>query len=837
MVGLCSLNSSSLSNNDSIATINHNLHWVDNDAYRCGGYYQDIPIKQQVAAKQISISSKEYDLAENGVSSLIGSVTLNYGLKQIIANRAYLYHDMLHKKLTSIHLVNGLQISEPSLVMLASAGKIDFQNKQTYLTDVLYRLAIYDTLNKLLQQNQTVMLAKSHKNSLNAWGQAKQYSQTKTGIYSFFNASYSTCPVKNLAWQVKASKIIINNNTGKGQAHNLLLLAHHVPIFYLPYLSFPLNGQRMSGFLWPTVGSVNNSNGGYAGSYFSSPIYLNLAPNYDTIITPVIYSKRGMQLNDRFRYLTPNTVGNLYISILPNDLYFATFKPNMLSTYANSSDSYRQATLRRLLRTNNTRAALSWQQQSQVSANIQTNIDYNYVSDDYFFEDFHSSRNENLQNQLLQTAEVHYNNKYWHALARIAGYQTLQPIDTDTIFTNQYILAPQLLLNGHYHTAAIDYFLYSEATHFDIKQTPGSTNILPRGNRLHVQPGIEKSFNWPFFYIKPRAQLALTTYNLSSGTTAVNTIQRSMPIFEINSGLYLEHNLAFLHKQYLQTITPELYYVYIPYHQQNAIPLFDTTSNTMSYAQLFNYNRFSGIDRINDANQLSYSLSSQILDPKSGIANIHGAIGEILYFNKRRVTLYPVNSSNDHLDNNDNNKLSAAVAELGMQLNDVWNINSNIIWDPESKTIDNTGISLQYQHNYSLLRLSFAYISNKLFDKTLSSNNLGMNNNNVLELTDFMIRWPLTNKWAVVCNWTEDWHDLHFQNLFYGLQYDSCCWSAQFVAGRNLVKIQTNKPQYSNQLYLQISLKGLGAFNTNNNLIATFQDRTANDQSSFDQDV
>ena len=46
-----------------------------------------------------------------------------------------------------------------------------------------------------------------------------------------------------------------------------------------------------------------------------------------------------------------------------------------------------------------------------------------------------------------------------------------------------------------------------------------------------------------------------------------------------------------------------------------------------------------------------------------------------------------------------------------------------------------------------------------------------------------------------------------------GLQYDTCCWAARLLGGRTFqsLSVDSSTPQYNNNVYIQILLKGLGS--------------------------
>jgi len=811
--------------------ISEKLGWIESQDNRCGGYYREAPFLLTEANK-LKITSNQYSIAQHGISTLEGKVTLNYASRQIIANKAYLYRDPITGKLTAIDMSDALQLSEPHTLILAQKGHVDIKTKTNSLSDIIYRTSIYQHTHQI--------------QPLSAWGQAKQYFQAEPKIYNFDEVSYTTCPPAHPVWQVKASHIELNKETGRGSAQNARLLVKNIPIFYTPYMNFPIDHHRKTGFLWPTIGSLNRNNS-YSGYYVGVPFYWNMAPNYDTTITPTFYSERGLQLADLFRYLTPNSNGNIRISVLPDDRYFPIFKEKQEQNYSASTDPFKQAELNNLQADSNTRSSLSFQHETRFNDHWSGNIDYNYVSDDYFLEDFSKNLTENAQNQLPQQGELNYAGEHWSFTGRLQGYQTLHPVDVDSVFTNQYTRFPQLLLGGDYPNqwGGLHYFINTEATHFDIRNTPGDSTKLPIGDRIHAQPGIELPFNWPFLYLNSRAQIALTEYELAHVDNVTPKHQdRGLPIFDISSGLYLDHDINFFQHAYLHTLEPQIYYVYIPYRNQAEIPVFDTTVNTLTYDQLFIYNRFSGIDRINDANHVTIGVTTRLIDQYTGMERLRAGIGEIIYFKNRAVTLCETpDVCTDYPDNNDNKRrLSPVSGVLNYNMTENWSAIANAIWDPQTKELDNQTVAIRYKRDAErVINFGFNYVRNgDPFAGIIVNSNpeqSGKGNQNNLKLTDLSFSWPLAENWGVVGRWSEDWNTLHFQNLFYGLQYDSCCWSAQFVAGRTFTGIQLNRPQYANQFYFQVTLKGLGTFNPKGDPTATLRNNISGYESQFGQDL
>lgn len=517
-------------------TIAKQLGWVEDPLSTCGGYYLNEDLVGPAPGtnpKLVGITSHSGLLSQRTTSILEGSVTVTRSGQQLTANKAYLYRDPTGK-LSAIDMIGDVSLRESNSLIVGKKGRYNFDTETKALIDILYRTGV-NKGSKNDTKKKTADDEKDNKSTgLTAWGRAYEFSQTDPKIYELSRASYSTCPPINPTWRVKASHIVLDKNTGRGYATNARILVKNIPVFYLPYINFSIDKQRKTGFLWPTIGSSNQW-----GPYMVAPFYWNMAPNYDMTITPGLLTKRGVQLSDHFRYLTPTSEGNIKLAVLPNDKAFHDFQvsasENELYTHptdtATQTASVTEAELNRLLSASDTRTGFLWRDDSRFNEHWSSHVDYNYASDDYYLRNFGRTLNEISANQLLQEGDVYYKGQNWNFTGRLQAYQTLHPINESPVL-NQYRRFPQLILNGDYPDQAygLEYFINNEVTHFDIRNTPGTMANLPIGNRLHTQPGISLPLYWSSFYVNPRAQLALTNYDLYK-TTDTNTPNSKIALY------------------------------------------------------------------------------------------------------------------------------------------------------------------------------------------------------------------------------------------------------------------------------------------------------------------
>jgi LPS-assembly protein len=797
------------------ATIAQQLGWVESNENRCGGYYNE-----PAFASSNDLTKKnliEYTntgptlFSLHGTSVLEGNITVTQTGQQVTANKAYLYRDPITGKISAIDLIGHVHLREPNSLIVAQKGHLNLESKSQTLNNILYRTTIYGQTKQKPQKLENEELLKTHKiTQLSAWGEADAFSKTEPKVYEFDQATYSTCPPMSNAWRVKASHLKLNKNTGRGTATNARLYVKSVPVFYSPYLNFAIDNRRQTGFLHPFFGSDNVS-----GFSLGTPFYWNIAPNYDDTITPVFFSKRGVQANDLFRYMTPIDHGNVKLSVIPNDKQFTHFQTTSQEALGNNPSPTVQANLSRLEHAGDTRGSFAWQDNARYNEHWSTNVDYNSVSDDYYLQDFGHNLDEKTTNQLIQQGDMNYKGRRWNFTGRVQQYQTLHPVDSETPFANQYIRLPQLVLAGDYpdQPGGLDYFVNNEATSFNIRKMPGSTLASPIGNRLYTQPGISLPLNWPYLYVTPRAQFSLSQYQLKDVSDVMPAHStRTIPILDISSGLYFDRDVSFFGHDLQQTLEPQLYYVYVPYHNQDRFPVFDTTQNTLTYAQLFTYNRFSGLDRIGDANQISLGVTTRFLDSQAGDERIMMGVGQIIYFANRNVTICTVDTPNclpPVAQEENTERRSPLAGVVNYHLNPAWSLIGNSTWNTQTNNMDNQSVVLAYtpspQH---IVNLGYNFVRNGDQQPAPVPPNSPSNN---LKQTSLSFAWPVFQNWSFMGQWIQSINRSRFQNLLYGLQYDSCCWAVRFVAGRNFINNDLNgQPMYDNQVYMQFALRGLG---------------------------
>ncbi|MBT8446954.1 MAG: LPS assembly protein LptD, partial [Gammaproteobacteria bacterium] len=431
--------------------------------------------------------------------------------------------------------------------------------------------------------------------------------------------TYTTCPEARESWLFSASYIKLNHVTDRGYARNAVLRAGRVPVIYLPYFSFPLSDKRKTGFLIPSIGSSTDS-----GIDARIPFYLNIAPNHDATLTPRILGERGVMLGAEYRYLTRFGGGEVGLQVLPGDSEF--------DDETRSLFTYRHLTL-----TDDTRGRVE--------------VDYNDVSDPQYFEDFGRSLSTSSTRFLRQSALASYRGNWWTLYSRIESYED---VDT-TLSANQlpYKRLPQLRLQVRrpLGSTRFDYGFSSDATYFD--RDEGIT-----GGRIDVRPFIRYNWRTAAAFVIPKLTVAHTRYLLDeTPATADDTPDRTIPTLSVDSGIFLDRDFDFRGSRYLQTLEPRAFYLLTPRSGQDDLPVFDSGLYDFTFQNLYRENRFTGLDRVADANQLSLALTSRLLERETGAEFFRASFGQIYYFRDRNVAL-----PGDLPDTRDTSEFIAEVA-------------------------------------------------------------------------------------------------------------------------------------------------------------------------------
>jgi LPS-assembly protein len=562
-------------------------------------------------------------------------------------------------------------------------------------------------------------------------------------------AYYTTCPQGNENWILYAQRVDLDQETGTGTARDAKLSFKGIPILYTPYATYPIDDRRKSGLLFPKIGQTNET-----GLDLSMPVYWNIAPNRDMTIIPRYMSDRGAMLGSEFRYLNPRSRGTLIGDYMPSDK----------------------------LRDDEYRSLVSMQHFWTPVPRLRTRIIASNASDENYFEDLGDSLLQTSQTNLQRTMAADYTGTWWDISMMVQDFQTVNPDVTSNKYP--YKQLPQIVFNATPDSRLLGMKIETSA---ELNHFVHSDASLVEGSRLDLQPRLSLPVYRAAWYIDPAVSLRHTAYDLNNTAAgADDSLSRTTPVVSLDTGTFFERNGRWGDSDYVQTLEPRLFYLYVPNRNQEDLPVFDTGDYDFNYWTLFRENRFSGPDRMGDANQLALALTSRILDPGSGRQLISTSLGSLLYFSDRDVTL-----PGDPVETDDSSDI---IAEVTLALANHWNADAEYHWNPHDSNTTRNDYRLQYRRGQrQLVNLSYRQQSD------------------TLEQVDMSFLWPLSPAWHVVGRWYYSVQSSETIEALAGIGYESCCWALQLLAQSYINNTEGDR---NNTVFMQLELKGLGKLGT-----------------------
>jgi LPS-assembly protein len=576
-------------------------------------------------------------------------------------------------------------------------------------------------------------------------GAAHYLQITDDGMVQLGDVRYTTCRPESEDWVLEADDIALDTSSGTGTARNVKLRFLGVPILWSPFLSFPITDARKSGVLTPEIGSAGRS-----GNEVQVPYYWNIAENYDATFTPRLLTDRGVQVGTEFRYLTRRNEGIAQFEYLPDD--------NI---------------------TNTDRHLLTFGHRTLFENGWRNLVDYREASDGGYFEDLGGSLSISSITHLNRSVTFDFYGEHWSLLGRLQDHQT---IDETIVPTDEpYRRLPQFVATGSWpdQPLGLRYGFDGELVYFD--RDMGVT-----GWRLHAAPQVEWPLEQAGWFITPAASLEYTRYQLGDEEPGQpEAPSRSLPITSLDAGLILERELD-IEQGWRQTLEPRVLYVHIPHRDQGHLPVFDTIVPDLNLVQLYRKNRFLGVDRIGDTDQLSVGVTSRIFESDTGREVVAATIGQALYLSDQEVALPGqtqfAGESSDY------------IAEVRFLLYEHLNFDVGHQWGTGDDGTAQSEARLQYRPDTDkILNLAYRFRRNSV------------------EQGDLSWSWPLSDRWNFVGRYNFSFRDSETLEQFFGLEYQSCCWGLRLVSRRH---ISTRDGTRDSSFGLQLVLKGMTSVGT-----------------------
>ncbi|NQZ25843.1 MAG: LPS assembly protein LptD [Colwellia sp.] len=692
----------------------------------------DIP---EVLDDNIRISSLHASIKQDQIAQFNGSVILVDKSQRILADQ--LAFDRLKMQIEAV-------------------GNIHYQGKQINI--------FAETLSASKVDRATKMTAASYQLHGNpGHGTAGSLSIDGDGLLSLVDSTFTTCLQEVPDWQIKAAEINLSASGDFGEAYHAQFRVLDVPIFYVPYFSFPISKKRLTGFLYPQIETSTNT-----GFEVTAPFYLNIAENYDATITPRYMSKRGLQLQTEFRYLNDMQSGKIDLEYLDND---KAIKSN-----------------------NDPRYLARFQHVGTFSDDFRAYIDYTTISDDNYLVDIGSKQYNSNDAYLYQTGELAYFGEQWQATMQVQDFEVLGDHQPSYKTLPHIELSAQQPLNF----LAGQFELYSEVTSFQ-----ASEKDQVEANRYHVEAGFIFPIVRPAWFINSEIKVMHTYYqqdNITQGSNLDETVERTLPKVRLHGGINFDRELVAFGQSYRHTLEPQLQYLYVPEKDQSNIGLYDTTLLQDDFHGIFRDTSYSGLDRIAAANQYTWGLTSRLLDEEN-MEIIRVSIGRIQYLGDKNTDLAndPLLIDNDSINDNQ----SSVAADLFYRVNHQWQVSGDIQYNTIEDFTNKGQVKVDYQiDKYNLVQLNHRYTRNVSGDS--------------LEQVSLLTSFAINKNWAFVGRLTQDLQQNRSLESYAGFQYESCCWAVRIAYHRHINSnldpasfAEESREEFDTGISIKFIIKGL----------------------------
>ena len=706
---------------------------ADDDWPLCGTGFRlpDRPVSEAVGSgvdpDTIRLFADHAEHGEEGVSRLRGNVVAEQGMRRLQSDEL---------------------VYDPSEGVIEARGDIEFWDEGVFVSGDRARAEVKDDV--MAVESVTSFMLEDERGHGNASEIEVSGRERVTGR----DATYTTCSPGDADWRITASRIEIDRVEAIGTARNLWLELEGQRVFYLPWISFSLSDRRKSGFLAPTYGTSESS-----GIEATVPYYFNLAPNYDATLAARAMSERGVQARGELRFLS-RTYGfnRLAAQHLPYDAKF-----------------------------DDDRTALEFVHRHRWSDRWSTDAHTEWVSDPGYFRDLAVDLSQSSRTYQSSRFDARYRGDGWGALVRLQDFQTLDR----TILPRHrpHARLPHILLRTDIpeRNRALNIGAAAEFTYFEQR-------LRTSGARVDLQPSVSWPIRTAGTFVIPKATLHFTGYDLNrteAETASDDTPSRLLPGVSLDSGLFLERPVILQGRSLIHTIEPRLHYLHVPFESQDGLPNFDTGRPAFSFAQLFRENRFSGRDRIGDAHQLTFALTSRLLDERGG-ERVRASIGQIRYFQDRRVVL-------GESAGPETTSASDIVAEIAARPGRKWHLQVDFQYDTDAQRTERNTFHVRYRPmRRSIVNAAYRLVRDVDPARTI-------------EQADLSFALPIGVHWSMVGRWSFALGEDRILQAFGGLEYESCCLAFRAMARRFIGNVAPSDDEvgYFNGLYLQIELKGL----------------------------
>ncbi|MGY0616567.1 LPS assembly protein LptD [Vibrio sp. FJH11] len=612
-------------------------------------------------------------------------------------------------------------------------------------------------------------------------GTAAYIARTGQSIYELEDGSITSCPQGDNSWRLVASGIDIDQDEETATLHHPRFEVLDVPIFYVPYLTMPIGDTRKTGLLFPSL-----SYGSSDGMEIEVPFYWNIAPQYDMTLTTLYMQQRGTKLDTDFRYLTDGWG-----------------EGEIKGEYLNSDRKYNDKS----------RWGYQYTHEGIIDKNWVVDIDYSEVSDIDYFLDLDSDIGNREDGQLMQEGEIKYRSDFWDASLSVRDFQILLEEEN-----KPYRVMPQLALN-YYTPVWGDYLNFDVKTQLSRFETRDKAK--PDATRFHIEPGfkVPLSNSWSTWTTEARVLATYYSQDLDGLTDSDlktqldERVSRVIPEFRSNAQIYLERDTSWI-EGYTQTLEPQIQYLYVPKEDQTNIYNYDTTLLQTDYYGLFRSRKYSSIDKIASANQLSYGASTRFFDDDYK-ERLNISFGQIYYIDKKTKL------SNSPTEPDETSNYSSWAIEADFNFNDYLFYHGGLQYDIDLSAMQLANSTLEYQFNGGFIQSNYRYVTREYIEDTIIVENLDTITRKGISQAGLVAAYEFNPNWSASGQYYYDLNESNDLEWLASLRYQSDCWYIGLTYSNQLLGWEDQtigssgaSAEYENNFSVNVGIQGFATNQT-----------------------
>lgn len=342
-------------------------------------------------------------------------------------------------------------------------------------------------------------------------------------VYRIENGTFSTCDQGE--WFLKADQIDVDLEryaTANGVSFNM----GGLPVFYTPYLLFPV--RRQSGLLMPVVGYSSSE-----GFLMKNTVFWAISDYKDMTFTSDYRARHGHGTGIEYRYVNSrDSKGLVYYN------YFDTFH------------------------TSATRWEFKFQHEEEIAEDLSLRADIKLVSDEFYYRDL--ERKLELRSLPYLDSNAFYVERWDSASLYLLGQYSVNLTQNNNA-TPQKL--PELRYNIFQEKIAgpLHLSLDGSAVNFTVSEGNGV-------RRVDIGPQLTAAFGGGGLGFTPRAGVRTTYYSNGAGAFSAEPVSRTYSF----AGADLNARISRVYGQDAESgigrirhsVEPTLSYSYIPYVEQ-----------------------------------------------------------------------------------------------------------------------------------------------------------------------------------------------------------------------------------------------------------------------------